>query len=193
MFFYSSISFQRKTFHLKPKDIWSTFFFTLIQNFTQPKAYKIWVPAIFCILYLHPNAGFMSWKKVLDHFPSTPKCEVQVMKESAWSLPKFIVLVLYMNLLFLSFTLCTYPDDVLIIILSFLTTKEVALTHVLSKIWSNLLQLVLILDFDESLLLNRKMGREPTKVFTELVERILFGWLKKLYLTCEIYKFVIIS
>ncbi|KAL0668439.1 hypothetical protein Bca4012_031143 [Brassica carinata] len=55
-------------------------------------------------------------------------------------------------------------NDVLIIILSFLTTKEVALTHVLSKIWSNLLQLVLILDFDESLLLNRKMGREPTKI-----------------------------
>ncbi|KAG2287912.1 hypothetical protein Bca52824_047516 [Brassica carinata] len=72
----------------------------------------------------------------------------------------------------------TLPDDVLCYILSFLTTKEAALTHVLSKRWSNLLQLVPILDFDDSLLLNRRMGREQTKVFMEFVERVLFARVK---------------
>ncbi|XP_048634281.1 F-box protein At3g59150-like [Brassica napus] len=70
----------------------------------------------------------------------------------------------------------TLPDDVLCIILSFLTTKEAALlTQVLSKRWSNLLHLVPILDFDDSLLLNRKMGRGQTKVFMEFVESVLFA------------------
>ncbi|KAF8098129.1 hypothetical protein N665_0273s0029 [Sinapis alba] len=69
----------------------------------------------------------------------------------------------------------TLPDDVLCYILSFLTTKEVALTQVLSKRWSYLLQLVPILDFDDSLLQNRKMGRGQTKVFMEFVDRVLLG------------------
>ncbi|KAL0742891.1 hypothetical protein Bca4012_084404 [Brassica carinata] len=74
----------------------------------------------------------------------------------------------------------TLPDDVLCYILSFLTTKEAALTQVLSKRWSNLLHLVPILDFDDSLLLNREMGQQEqsTKVFAEFVERVLFGRVK---------------
>ncbi|XP_018461496.1 F-box protein At3g59150-like [Raphanus sativus] len=68
----------------------------------------------------------------------------------------------------------TLPDGVLCIILSFLTTKEAASTQVLSKRWSNLLQLVPILDFDDSLSLNSKMGREQIQVFMKFVEKVLW-------------------
>ncbi|KAG2325502.1 hypothetical protein Bca4012_040028 [Brassica carinata] len=68
----------------------------------------------------------------------------------------------------------TLPDDVLCYILSFLTTKEAALTQVLSKRWLNLLHLVPILDFDDSLLLNRKMGGGQIEVFKKFVDKVLW-------------------
>ncbi|KAL1189744.1 F-box protein [Cardamine amara subsp. amara] len=66
------------------------------------------------------------------------------------------------------------PDDLLCHILSFLSTKEAALTPVLSKRWSNLLQLLPFLDFDDSVLLNPKKGqRRRNGVFEDFVDRLL--------------------
>lgn len=66
------------------------------------------------------------------------------------------------------------PDDLLCHILSFLSTKEAALTPVLSKRWSNLLQLIPFLDFDDSVLLNPKeVQRRRNGVFEDFVDRLL--------------------
>ncbi|KAL0725430.1 hypothetical protein Bca4012_040029 [Brassica carinata] len=65
------------------------------------------------------------------------------------------------------------PDDVLCRILSFLTTKEAALTLLLSKRWSSLLQLVPILDFDDSVSNHRKVGPVKIVVFKNFVESVL--------------------
>ncbi|CAA7016709.1 unnamed protein product [Microthlaspi erraticum] len=65
------------------------------------------------------------------------------------------------------------PDDLLCHVLSFLTTKEAALTSVLSKRWSNLLQSVPVLDFDDSALLRPKFGPRNVTVFKDFVDRLL--------------------
>uniref|UniRef100_A0A1J3IPY2 F-box protein n=1 Tax=Noccaea caerulescens TaxID=107243 RepID=A0A1J3IPY2_NOCCA len=65
------------------------------------------------------------------------------------------------------------PDDLLCHVLSFLTTKEAALTSVLSKRWSNLLQSVPILDFDDSVFLYPKFGPRNVTVFKDFVDRLL--------------------
>ncbi|XP_033145804.1 F-box protein At3g59150 isoform X2 [Brassica rapa] len=65
------------------------------------------------------------------------------------------------------------PDNILCNILSFLTTKEAALTLLLSKRWSNLLQLVPILDFDDSVSNHRKVGPVKLVAFKNFVESVL--------------------
>ncbi|XP_020872442.1 LOW QUALITY PROTEIN: F-box/LRR-repeat protein At5g38396 [Arabidopsis lyrata subsp. lyrata] len=67
-------------------------------------------------------------------------------------------------------------DDVLCHILSFLTTKEVSLTSVLSKRWRNLLVFVSNLHIDDSIFLHPEEGkRDRYKIrqsFVEFVDRI---------------------
>ncbi|VVB14794.1 unnamed protein product [Arabis nemorensis] len=65
------------------------------------------------------------------------------------------------------------PDDLLYHLLSFLSTKDAALTSVLSKRWSNLLQSVPYLDFNDSELRNPEMGLRQIEVFKDFVDRLL--------------------
>ncbi|XP_019101668.1 PREDICTED: F-box protein At3g59150-like isoform X1 [Camelina sativa] len=65
------------------------------------------------------------------------------------------------------------PNDLLCRILSSLSTKEAALTSVLSKRWSNLLLSIPILDFDDSVFLNPQKGRRKTCFFKAFVDRLL--------------------
>ncbi|XP_024012987.1 F-box protein At3g59150 [Eutrema salsugineum] len=65
------------------------------------------------------------------------------------------------------------PDDLLLHGLTFLTTKEAALTPVLSKRWLNLLQSLPILDLDDSLLLNPRKGQRKNGIFRDFVDRLL--------------------
>ncbi|CAH8259110.1 unnamed protein product [Arabidopsis lyrata] len=69
------------------------------------------------------------------------------------------------------------PDDVRCHILSFLTTKESALTSVLSKKWRNLFALVPNLDLDDSEFLHPEEGKwerdEILDSFLDFVDRVL--------------------
>ncbi|CAL9224389.1 unnamed protein product [Arabidopsis halleri] len=69
------------------------------------------------------------------------------------------------------------PDEVLCHILSFLTTKEAALTSVLCKRWRNLLAFVPNLDIDDSVFLHPEEGKEGRYEiqvsFMEFVDRVL--------------------
>ncbi|XP_020880533.1 F-box protein At3g59000-like [Arabidopsis lyrata subsp. lyrata] len=69
------------------------------------------------------------------------------------------------------------PDEVLCHILSFLTTKETALTSVLSKRWLNLWTLVPDLDIDDSVFLHPEEGKrdrpEIIQSFMDFVDRII--------------------
>ncbi|XP_010512107.1 PREDICTED: F-box/LRR-repeat protein At3g58900-like isoform X2 [Camelina sativa] len=69
------------------------------------------------------------------------------------------------------------PDDLLCHILSFLTTKEAALTSVLSQRWRNLFAFVPHLEFDDSVFLHQVEGK-PERVrnpqsFMDFVDRVL--------------------
>ncbi|XP_019082937.1 PREDICTED: F-box protein At3g59150-like isoform X2 [Camelina sativa] len=65
------------------------------------------------------------------------------------------------------------PDDLLCRILSSLSTKEAALTSVLSKRWSNLLLSIPIFDFDDTVFLNPQKGRRKNVFFKAFVDRLL--------------------
>jgi len=69
------------------------------------------------------------------------------------------------------------PDEVLYHILSFLTTKEAALTSILSKRWRNLFTFVPNLDIDDSVFLHPQEGKEDRyeiqKSFMKFVDRVL--------------------
>ncbi|XP_020874866.1 F-box/LRR-repeat protein At5g38396-like isoform X2 [Arabidopsis lyrata subsp. lyrata] len=69
------------------------------------------------------------------------------------------------------------PDEVLCHTLSFLTTKEAAVTSVLSKRWRNLLAFVSNLHIDDSVFLHPEEGKrdrnEIRQSFVEFVDRIL--------------------
>lgn len=65
------------------------------------------------------------------------------------------------------------PDDLLCRILSSLSTKEAALTSLLSKRWSNLLLSIPILDFDDTVLLNPQKGQRKNVFFKAFVDRLL--------------------
>ncbi|XP_010469362.1 PREDICTED: F-box protein At3g59150-like [Camelina sativa] len=65
------------------------------------------------------------------------------------------------------------PDDLLCLILSSLSTKEAALTSLLSKRWSYLLLSIPILDFDDSVFLNPQKGRQKNVFFEAFVDRLL--------------------
>ncbi|KAG7543050.1 FBD domain [Arabidopsis thaliana x Arabidopsis arenosa] len=69
------------------------------------------------------------------------------------------------------------PDGVLCHILSFLTTKEAALTSILCKRWRNLLSFVPNLDIDDSVFLRPEEGKEDRydiqQSFMEFVDRVL--------------------
>ncbi|KAG2305972.1 hypothetical protein Bca4012_084811 [Brassica carinata] len=67
----------------------------------------------------------------------------------------------------------TLPDNVRCRILAFLTTKEAALALFLSKRWSNLLQLVPILDFDDSASQHSRVGPKRILVFKMFVDSVL--------------------
>ncbi|XP_006290894.2 F-box protein At3g59150 [Capsella rubella] len=70
-------------------------------------------------------------------------------------------------------TISNLPDDLLCRILSSLSTKEAALTSILSKRWSNLLLSIPILDLDDSVLLNPQKGRRKNVFFKAFVDRLL--------------------
>ncbi|CAH8277409.1 unnamed protein product [Arabidopsis lyrata] len=69
------------------------------------------------------------------------------------------------------------PDELLCHILSFLTTKEAALTSVLSKRWRNLLAFVPNLDIEDNVFLYPEMGKcdrdDIRQLFMEFVDRVL--------------------
>ncbi|CAH8269109.1 unnamed protein product [Arabidopsis lyrata] len=69
------------------------------------------------------------------------------------------------------------PDELLCHILSFLTTKEAALTSLLSKRWRNLIAFVPYLDFDNSVFLHPEEGKrerhEIRQSFMDFVDRVL--------------------
>ena len=69
------------------------------------------------------------------------------------------------------------PEEVLSHILSFLTTKEAALTSILSKRWRNLFTLVPSLDIDDSVFLNPEEGKRERdgilQSFMDFVDRVL--------------------
>ncbi|KAL0733281.1 hypothetical protein Bca4012_009491 [Brassica carinata] len=69
------------------------------------------------------------------------------------------------------------PEEVLCHILSFLTTKEAALTSILSKRWRNLFTLVPNLDIDDSVFLNPEEGKREREgileSFMDFVDRVL--------------------
>ena len=69
------------------------------------------------------------------------------------------------------------PDEVLCHILSFLTTKEAALTSILDKRWRNLLAFVPCLTIYDSMFLHLEKGkreREDNKQsFMDFVDRVL--------------------
>ncbi|KAG2326302.1 hypothetical protein Bca52824_009030 [Brassica carinata] len=68
------------------------------------------------------------------------------------------------------------PDEILCHILSFLTTKEAALTSILAKRWRNLLAFLPCLTIDDSLLLHPQYGSQETKrSFTDFVDTVLFA------------------
>ncbi|KAL0733113.1 hypothetical protein Bca4012_009323 [Brassica carinata] len=88
----------------------------------------------------------------------------------------------------------TLPEEVLCHILSFLATKEAALTSVLSKKWRNLFTLVPNLDIDDSVFLNPEEGkRERDGIlgsFMDFVDRVLASQgdappVKKFTLKCK--------
>ncbi|XP_009150780.2 F-box/LRR-repeat protein At3g58930 [Brassica rapa] len=69
------------------------------------------------------------------------------------------------------------PEEVLSHILSFLTTKEAAITSILSKRWRNLFTLVPNLDIDDSVFLNPEEGKRERdgilQSFMDFVDRVL--------------------
>lgn len=70
------------------------------------------------------------------------------------------------------------PDDLLCHVLSFLPTKNAALTWVLSKRWLNLWKLVPNLDIDDSVFLHPQDGnkgerQEIRQSFIDFVDRVL--------------------
>ncbi|XP_010509209.1 PREDICTED: F-box/LRR-repeat protein At3g58940-like [Camelina sativa] len=69
------------------------------------------------------------------------------------------------------------PDEVICYILSFLTTKEAALTSVLSQRWLNLWTLVPNLDVDDSVFLHPEEGKRERdgmlQSFMDFVDRVL--------------------
>ncbi|VYS68603.1 unnamed protein product [Arabidopsis thaliana] len=69
------------------------------------------------------------------------------------------------------------PDELICHILSFLTTKEAALTSVLSKRWRNLLAFVPNLDIDDNTFLHPEMGKgdreDIRELFMDFVDRVL--------------------
>ncbi|KAG2305967.1 hypothetical protein Bca52824_025715 [Brassica carinata] len=84
------------------------------------------------------------------------------------------------------------PDEVLLHILSFLTTKEAAFTSVLAKRWRNLVAFVPYLTIDDSEFLHPEEGKRDRKEikhsFVDFVDRVLTlqanSPLKKLSLQC---------
>lgn len=87
----------------------------------------------------------------------------------------------------------TLPDEVLCHILSFLTTKEAALTSTLSQKWYNLWTLVPSIDIDDSEFLNPEEGKRERdgmlQCFMDFVDRVLAlhgdSPIKKFSLKCE--------
>ncbi|XP_023638416.1 F-box protein At3g59000 isoform X2 [Capsella rubella] len=71
----------------------------------------------------------------------------------------------------------TLPDELLCLILSFLTTKEAALTSILSVRWRNLLAFVPNLDIDDYAFLHPEMGKREREgvlqSFMAFVDRVL--------------------
>ncbi|CAN6935394.1 unnamed protein product [Brassica oleracea] len=69
------------------------------------------------------------------------------------------------------------PDEVLCHVLSFLTTKEAALTSILAKRWRNLLAFVLFLTIDDSVFLHPEEGKqdmeEVKQSFMDFMDRVL--------------------
>ncbi|CAN7052372.1 unnamed protein product [Brassica rapa subsp. trilocularis] len=69
------------------------------------------------------------------------------------------------------------PDEVLCHILSFLTTKEAALTSILAKRWRNLLAFVPSLTIDDSVFLHPEEGKQNRQdiiqSFMNFVDRVL--------------------
>ncbi|KAJ0241925.1 F-box domain-containing protein [Hirschfeldia incana] len=69
------------------------------------------------------------------------------------------------------------PEEVLCHILSFLTTKEAALTSILSKRWRKLFTLVPNIDIDDSVFLNPEEGKRERdgilQSFMDFVDRVL--------------------
>ncbi|KAJ4897085.1 F-box/LRR-repeat protein [Raphanus sativus] len=69
------------------------------------------------------------------------------------------------------------PEEVLCHILSFLTTKEAALTSILSKRWRNLFTLVPNIDIDDSVFLNPEEGKREREgilqSFMDFVDKVL--------------------
>ncbi|KFK37746.1 hypothetical protein AALP_AA3G024600 [Arabis alpina] len=89
--------------------------------------------------------------------------------------------------------LSSLPDDLRVHVLSFLTTKEAALTSVLSKKWRNLFALIPSLDFDDSVFLHPEEGKRERHgilhSFMEFVDRVLAlqgdSPIKKLSIKCK--------
>uniref|UniRef100_A0A1J3ELM7 F-box/LRR-repeat protein n=1 Tax=Noccaea caerulescens TaxID=107243 RepID=A0A1J3ELM7_NOCCA len=85
------------------------------------------------------------------------------------------------------------PKELLCHILSFLTTKEAALTSVLSKRWLNLLAFVPSLDIDDSEFLHPQEGKREREgilqSFEDFVDRVLalqgHSSIKRFSLKCE--------
>ncbi|KAG2298276.1 hypothetical protein Bca52824_034748 [Brassica carinata] len=85
------------------------------------------------------------------------------------------------------------PEEVLCHILSFLTTKEAALTSILSKRWRNLFTLVPHLDIDDSVFLYPEEGKREREgileSFMDFVDRVLASQgdspIKKFSLKCK--------
>ena len=85
------------------------------------------------------------------------------------------------------------PEEVLSHILSFLTTKEAAITSILSKRWRNLFTLVPSLDIDDSVFLNPEEGKRERdgilQSFMDFVDKVLASQgdtpIKKFSLKCK--------
>ncbi|XP_033129510.1 F-box protein At3g03040 isoform X4 [Brassica rapa] len=85
------------------------------------------------------------------------------------------------------------PDEVLSHILSSLTTKEAAITSILSKRWRNLFTLVPYLDIDDSVFLNPEEGKRERdgilQSFMDFVDKVLASQgdtpIKKFSLKCK--------